>query len=163
MDKNLKAVLFAVLAAAFYALNVPFSKELLQEVPPTFMASFLYLGAGVGIGFLYLFHWKKEKREERLQKSDLPYTVGMVVLDILAPIFLMLGVSIGSAANASLLGNFEIVATTLIALLIFKEQVSKKLWIAILLITCSSIILSFEGSGSFHFSLGSVLVLLATV
>ena len=163
MDKNLKAVLFAVLAAAFYALNVPFSKELLQEVPPTFMASFLYLGAGVGIGFLYLFHLKKEKREERMQKSDLPYTVGMVVLDILAPIFLMLGVSIGSAANASLLGNFEIVATTLIALLIFKEQVSKKLWIAILLITCSSIILSFEGSGSFHFSLGSVLVLLATV
>ena len=49
-----------------------------------------------------------------LKKSDLPYTVGMIVLDILVPIFLMIGSKYGSAANASLLGNFEIVATTVI-------------------------------------------------
>lgn len=87
----------------------------------------------------------------------------MVALDILAPIFLMLGIRIVSSANASLLGNFEIVATTLIALLLFKEKVSGKLWISILFITVSSIILSFEGSGSFQFSMGSLFVLLATV
>lgn len=75
----------------------------------------------------------------------------------------MLGISIGSSANASLLGNFEIVATTLIALLVFKEKVSNKLWIAIAFITISSAILSFEGNGSFQFSAGSILVLLATL
>lgn len=53
---KIKATLFAVLAAAFYALNVPFSKLLLKEVPPTLMASFLYLGAGIGIGVPYLFY-----------------------------------------------------------------------------------------------------------
>ena len=162
-DKKLQSIFFAVLAAIFYAINVPFSKQLLQDVPPTFMASFLYFGAGIGVGIMYLFHWNSEKREERLTRDNLPYTIGMVLLDILAPIFLMLGVSIGSSANASLLGNFEIVATTLIALLLFKESVSKKLWTAILFITISSIILSFEGSGSFHFSLGSLFVLLATI
>lgn len=162
-EKKLQPVFFAVLAAVFYAVNVPFSKQLLQDVPPTFMASFLYFGAGIGVGIMYLFHWNNEKREERLTRDTLPYTIGMVLLDILAPIFLMFGVSIGSSANASLLGNFEIVATTLIALLIFKETVSKKLWTAILFITISSIILSFEGSGSFHFSLGSLFVLLATI
>ena len=162
-EKKLQSIFFAVLAAVFYAVNVPFSKQLLQDVPPTFMASFLYFGAGIGVGIMYLFHWSNEQKEERLTKDNLPYTIGMVVLDIFAPIFLMLGVSIGSSANASLLGNFEIVATTLIALLIFKETVSKRLWIAILFITISSIILSFEGSGSFHFSLGSLFVLLATI
>ena len=162
-DKKLQSIFFAVLAAVFYAINVPFSKQLLQDVPPTFMASFLYFGAGIGVGIMYLFHWNSEKREEQLTRDNLPYTIGMVLLDILAPIFLMLGVSIGSSANASLLGNFEIVATTLIALLLFKESVSKKLWTAILFITISSIILSFEGSGSFHFSLGSLFVLLATI
>ena len=162
-EKKLRPIFFAVLAAVFYAVNVPFSKHLLQDVPPTFMASFLYFGAGIGVGIMYLFHWNNEQKEERLTKDNLPYTIGMVVLDIFAPIFLMLGVSIGSSANASLLGNFEIVATTLIALLIFKETVSKRLWIAILFITISSIILSFEGSGSFHFSLGSLFVLLATM
>ena len=87
----------------------------------------------------------------------------MVVLDIAAPILLMFGVSIGSSANASLLGNFEIVATSVIALVLFHEKISARLWGAIALITLSSIILSFEGSGSMEFSLGSLLVLAATV
>lgn len=156
------SIIFALLAAAFYAINTPLSKLLLNNVPATFMAAFLYLGAGVGVGIIYLFHWHNEDRAERLTKKDLPYTIGMIVLDILAPIFLMLGIKYGTAANASLLGNFEIVATTLIACLIFKEAVSKRLWAAIGMITLSSILLSFEGAGSFRFSYGSVLVLLAT-
>lgn len=162
-DKNIAAVLCALLAAVFYAINTPFSKVLLDYVPATLMAAFLYLGAGIGVGIMYFFRFKKEDKTERLTKKDLPYTVGMVVLDILAPIFLMIGIRIGSASNASLLGNFEIVATTVIALLIFKESVSRKLWTAIAFITLSSIILSFEGSGSFEFSYGSLFVILATL
>lgn len=86
----------------------------------------------------------------------------MVLLDIIAPILLMLGVQLGTSANASLLGNFEITATTLIALLIFKEKASPKLWTAIGFITISSIILSFSGTDSFKFSVGSLFVLGAT-
>ena len=87
----------------------------------------------------------------------------MVVLDILAPILLIFGIKNGPASNASLLGNFEIVATTLIALLFFKEKVSGKLWSAIGLITLSSLILSFEAGESFRFTASSILVLLATL
>ena len=156
------AIILALLAAVFYAINTPFSKILLGNVPPTFLAAFLYLGAGVGVGMMYLFHIEKEDKSERLTKQDLPYTVGMILLDIVAPIFLMIGIKMGTASNASLLGNFEIVVTTLIALLIFKEKVSGKLWIAIGFITLSSIVLSFEGIGSFQFSIGSLFVILAT-
>ena len=78
--KNVKlgAVLFALLAAVFYALNTPFSKLLLAEIPATMMAAFLYLGAGIGVGIMYCFHWKKEDKKERLTKKDLPYTIGVV-------------------------------------------------------------------------------------
>ena len=164
MDKSRKfmAVILALLAAIFYAINTPFSKVLLNKIPPTFMASFLYLGAGTGVGIMYLFRSKNEDKYERLNKTDFPYTIGMIVLDIMAPIFLMIGINIGSVSNASLLGNFEIVATTLIALLIFKEKVTSKLWIAIGFITVSSIVLSVEGVESFQFSLGSLFVILAT-
>ncbi len=162
MNDKIKSVCNAVAAAVFYALNVPCSKLFLDKIAPTFMAAFLYLGAGIGVGIMYLFHHKHEPTAERLEKKDMPYTVGMVLLDIIAPILLMLGVNLGTSANASLLGNFEIVATTIIALLIFKEKVSKKLWAAIGLITLSSIILSFGDEGSFNFSLGSLLVLGAT-
>lgn len=161
-NEKAAAVCYAIAAAVFYALNVPCSKLLLERIAPTYMAAFLYLGAGAGVGIMYLFHHKDEAQAERLEKKDLPYTVGMVLLDIIAPILLMLGVKLGTSANASLLGNFEIVATTLIALFIFKEKVSGKLWAAIGLITLSSIILSFGGEGSFTFSFGSLLVLGAT-
>ena len=162
MTGKAKAVFYAIAAAVFYALNVPCSKLLLERIAPTYMAAFLYLGAGVGVGIMYLFHYKHEPPAERLEKNDMPYTIGMVLLDIIAPILLMLGVKLGTSANASLLGNFEIVATTLIAMLIFKEKVSRKLWAAIGLITLSSMILSFSSEGSFTFSFGSLLVLGAT-
>ena len=164
MEQNkLKASMFAFLAAVFYAINVPISKVLLQHVGPTTMAALLYLGAGIGIGMMSLFNKKDREKAESLTKAELPYIVGMIVLDIAAPIFLMLGISYGSSANASLLGNFEIVATTVIALILFKEAVTKRLWVAIGLITLSSILLSFEGTDSFHFSYGSLLVIMATV
>ena len=143
MNKT-KAIVYAFLAAIFYAINVPLSKILLKEVGPTIMAAFLYLGAGIGIGILSLANKKDRVKSEKLTKKDLPFVIGMIALDVAAPIFLMLGISYGTSANASLLGNFEIVATTVIALLIFKEDVSKRLWAAIALITLSSILFSLD-------------------
>ena len=154
-----KSITYALLAAAFYAINVPFSKLLLKSVGPATMAALLYLGAGIGVGLMSIGRNKGEK----LSGKDLPYVVGMIVLDIAAPILLMFGISIGSSSNAALLGNFEIVATTVIALIVFKEAVSKRLWGAIALITLSSILLSFDGMGSLRFSYGSLFVILATV
>lgn len=155
------ATIYAILAAALYAINVPFSKLLLNHVEPTMMASFLYLGAGLGL-FIYGFIEKatgRNAKREPLTKKELPYTIAMVVLDIAAPIFLMFGISMSSSANVSLLNNFEIVATSIIALVIFKEVISRRLWLAILLVTAASAILSFEGEGALDFNSGSLFVL----
>ncbi len=157
--KNL-ATIYAIVAAALYAINVPFSKILLSYTEPTMMAAFLYLGAGLGL-FIYGIISKatgKAAQAERLTKKELPYTVAMVVLDIIAPILLMFGIQSSNAANVSLINNFEIVATSLIALFVFKEIISQKLWIAISLVTAASIILSFEGTGAFEFNIGSLFV-----
>ena len=165
MKTNKKAVFFAFLAAVLYAVNSPFSKLLLEKVSETMMASFLYLGAGLGlflVGFFRKISGTAEK-ELPLTKKELPFTVGMVLLDIAAPIFLMIGLNMTTAANASLLNNFEIVATTIIALAIFREKVSGRLWLAFVLVTLSSIILSFEDMSSFSFSFGSIFVLLACI
>ena len=162
-QRKARAILYAFVAAVFYAINVPISKILLQEVGPMSMAALLYLGAGIGIGILFLLNNQEKQKEDRLSRKDLPFIIGMIVLDIAAPICLMLGIRYGSSANASLLGNFEIVATSVIALFVFKEAVSKRLWLAIALITLSSLLLSFEGTDSFRFSYGSLFVLLATI
>ncbi len=163
MKKQYTAVGFAVLAAALYALNSPLSKLLLRSVSPTMMAALLYLGAGTGMLLLGAVRRRAGvgAKEMRLTREDLPYTLGMIALDILAPIFLMLGLERTTAENASLLNNFEIVATSLIALLVFKERISRRLWGALGLIVLSSVLLSIEDAASFQFSLGSLFVLLA--
>lgn len=162
--KTSTAIFSAILAAALYALNAPASKLLLQNVPPSMMAALLYLGAGLGMLLMGLARRAagRPSAEAQLTRKDLPYIIGMIVLDILAPIFLMIGISHTTAANASLLNNFEIVATSLIALFIFKEKISRRLWLAIGLIVLSSALLTVEDAGSLKFSVGSVFVLLAS-
>ena len=83
----------------------------------------------------------------------------MILLDTAAPILLMWGLGRTNSANASLLNNFEIVATSAIAFFAFREKLSKRLLLAIGLVTVASITLSFEGAGSFRFNSGSLLVL----
>ena len=151
---------YAIIAALLYAINVPLSKMLLQFVEPTMMAAFLYLGAGLGI-YIYSCISKavgKAVTKEPLTKRELPCVIAMVVLDIIAPILLMFGIRSSNAANVSLINNFEIVATSLIALCVFKEVISQRLWVAIALVTVASIILSFEGTGAFAFNGGSLFV-----
>ena len=166
MGKTAKGGIFlAILAAALYALNSPFSKILLDYMPPTLMAGFLYLGAGTGMLGIALVRRARgnERTEAPLTRADLPYTLAMIVLDIAAPIFLLMGLAATTAANASLLNNFEIVATALIALAVFRERISPRLWLGILFVTLSCAFLTVEDLGSLQFSFGSLFVLLACV
>ena len=163
--KNATGILLAVLAAALYAINSPFSKLLLEDMPPTLMAGFLYVGAGLGMGAVALVRKarKSQRTEEKITRADLPYTVAMIALDVAAPIFLLLGLSHTTAANASLLNNFEIVATAIIALMLFRERISPRLWVGILFVTASCALLSFEDLSGLRFSWGSLFILLACV
>ena len=163
--KRYLSIAWAILAAVLYALNAPISKLLLSSVPPTMMAAFLYLGAGMGMLGVGAVRKAVERTpsERRLGRKDLPYALSMIVLDIAAPVFLMLGLSATDSANVSLLNNFEIVATSLIARLFFKEAISYRLWLAIALITLSSVVLSIGDAASLQFSGGSLFVILACV
>lgn len=160
-QNNFKYIMFAILAAVLYATNIPFSKVLLQNIGPTLLAGFLYLGAGIGMLVLFLINGKKN--QDLLNKNDVPYAILMVLLDIIAPITLMIGLTKVSAGNASLLNNFEIVATSIIALLIFKEKISLRAWIGIVLVSCSSFLLCYDDLSSFQFNEGSIYILVATL
>ena len=164
-NKLSTGIFLAILAAALYAVNSPFSKLLLDYMPSTLMAGFLYVGAGLGMGIIAIIRKRKGSKslEESITKAELPHTIAMIVLDIAAPIFLLIGLDNTTAANASLLNNFEIVATAIIALMIFKEKISKRLWAGIFFVVLSCALLSFEDISSLKFSAGSLFVLLAAV
>lgn len=158
-------IFLAILAAGLYALNSPFSKLLLRFMPSTLMAGFLYIGAGLGMIMIFIFRRiaGRPGNEAPLTGKELPYVIAMIVLDIAAPICLLLGLSMTTAANVSLLNNFEIVATAVIALAIFREAISPRLWLGILFVTASCALLSIDDFSSLQFNSGSLFVLLACI
>ncbi|MCK7486797.1 MAG: DMT family transporter [Bacillus subtilis] len=157
------AIGMALLAALLYGISAPIAKRLLDDLSPVLLAALLYLGAGIGMALVQMLkkQWRKPSGEASLAKSDAWFVAGMILLDIAAPIFLLIGLNLTTAANAALLNNFEIVATTLFALVAFREAIGKRMWLAIGLITIASVLLSLEDGSAFAFSWGSVLVLAA--
>jgi len=68
--KEYRAIFFAILAAALYAISSPVAKLLLKEVPPTLMASFLYFGAGLGMLVVDIIKKKNIKEKLRLDLQN---------------------------------------------------------------------------------------------
>jgi drug/metabolite transporter (DMT)-like permease len=158
---GLKYVGLAVAAAALYALSVPLSKLLMDSVSPGALAGLLYLGAGAGMwSYLGMRRMAGGTSSARpVGKRDIPYFVAMVALDIAAPLLLMAGLAACAPETISLLNNFEIVATALIARAAFGESISPKLWAGIASMTTSCMLLSVEPGTGVSFSSGSLLVL----
>ena len=150
----------ALTAAFLFGSNAPLSKILLGETSPLFMVAFLYLGAGLGVWIVGLFP-KKRTEEAPLTRREFPWAISMILLDVAAPFLLMYGLKLTTAANASLLFNFEMVATSVIAAVFFREAVGKRMWHAIGIITLASILLSVDmkDASALSFSVGSLLVM----
>src|SRR3989304_7726206 len=141
---NISYIFQALLAAIFFGASAPISKLLLGDVPPVLMAAFLYLGSGTGISLIRLTQRvTSNQKEAGIKSPDVKWLAGAIISGgIAAPIILMMSLKNTPASTASLLLNFEGVATTLIALLAFKEAIGRRAWAAILSITLASIFLS---------------------
>lgn len=160
---NLPYILQALTAAIFFGSSAPIAKLLLGDISPIFLASFLYLGSGSGVALVKLLNQVSVKEKEASIKSDdVKWLAGAIISGgILAPILLMISLQNTSGSTASLLLNFEGVGTTLIALLFFKEAISRRAWFAILVITAASIFISTNFDEGFNFSLGALGIILA--
>ena len=166
-SSTLPFVLQALLAAIFFGASTPFAKLLLGDISPIYLAAFLYLGSGTGISLIKLGQKiipPAQQTEAGIKKADIKWLAGAIISGgVMAPIVLMVSLQNTPASTASLLLNFEGVGTTLIALLFFREAISRRAWMAILVITLASIFLSTNFSEGFGLSLGALGIILACV
>ncbi|OPX45901.1 EamA-like transporter family protein [Ruminiclostridium hungatei] len=164
---KLYSMLQALLSALLFAAGAPISKILLDDIEPISLAAFTYLGSGIGLFFFRRAVPLRENNEEceaQISKSDIKWLIGAVLAGgIIAPILLMYGLRVTPGATASLLLNFEGVATIAIAGLIFKEAVGRRIYSAIALITIASIILTFNFRDNWGFSTGGLGIIGACV
>ncbi len=140
----------ALVSAVLFGASAPFAKLLLGEVSPQLLAGVLYFGAGIGLAVV---HGSRAALgipapEAPLRRHDLPWLAAVVLFGGLSgPLLLMLGLSHTSAASGSLLLNLEGLATMLIAWMVFRENVDRRLLLGALAILTGAVVLSWEGGG----------------
>jgi drug/metabolite transporter (DMT)-like permease len=130
----------ALASAALFGVSAPLAKLLLGDVSPWLLAGLLYCGSGLG---LWTYRLATRREHVRLQRRDVAPLVGAVVAGgIVAPVLLMLGLSAMPASGASLLLNAEAVFTALLAWIVFREHVGRRILLGMTAIVVGAAVLS---------------------
>lgn len=157
-----RGILFALGAAVLFGLSTPLAQQLLGFTNPLLLAGLLYLGSGVGLAALRVA--KKLARsaaspEAPLTRPDLPWLAGAIFAGgIAAPAFLVFGLLTTAASTASLLLNLESVATAVIAWVVFRENVDRRVGLGFACILAGAILLTIPAHGGLEVSRGALLV-----
>ena len=136
----------AALASAFlFGAGTPLAKWLLQEVNAWMLAGLLYLGSGVGLA---IYCWARGITRLGLMPGEGRWLAAAVVCGGgIAPVLLMAGLSALPASHASLLLNAEAVLTTVLAWVLFRENVGTRIALGMVAIVAGAALLSW-GQGS---------------
>jgi drug/metabolite transporter (DMT)-like permease len=140
-----RGVLAALAAALLFGAAAPAAKVLLDGIEPWLLAGLLYAGAGIG-----LLIWRRVRRAPavRLEPGDGRWLAGAIVAGgVAAPVLLMAGLSAMPASGASLLLNAESVFTALLAWVVFRENVDRRVAAGMAVIAAGAVVLSWPGAG----------------
>lgn len=138
----------ALTAALLFGASTPLAKLLLGNMSPWLLAGFLYLGAGLG---LFSYRVISRATQVSLPKAELRWLLGAILAGgVLAPVFLLLGLSSMPASGAALLLNAESVFTALLAWYVFRENVDRRIALGMLAIVVGALILSWSNGLKFE-------------
>lgn len=144
-DRGVQAALGA---AVLFGAGTPLAKLLLSgDVSPWLLAGLLYTGSGIGLG---LFRLIRRAGRVRITRSELPWLGGAVFFGGLAgPVLLMLGLANMPASGASLLLNAEGVFTAVLAWVVFRENVDRRVVLGMVAIAVGASVLSVPSTANF--------------
>ncbi|MFT3973498.1 MAG: DMT family transporter [Amaricoccus sp.] len=149
----------ALAAALLFGVAAPLAKRLLGAADPVMLAGLLYLGSGIG-----LFLWRRitGAAPVRLPRAELPWLAGAILAGgVLGPVLLLSGLSHLGAAETSLLLNAEGVFTAVIAWMVFRENVDRRIALGMLAIVAGAAVIGAGSSGVAPGALGPSLLVLA--
>ena len=149
-------------AAALFGLSVPAGKALLTVTDPWLLAGLLYLGSGVSLGACRLaqrFLLGGRVGEARLGRSEWPWLGAAIFTGgVIAPVLLMFGLSRAAAAEAALMLNLEGVLTAVVAWVVFREHVNRRIAGGMVAIAAGAMVLAWNPTEAMRLSGGAVLI-----
>jgi drug/metabolite transporter (DMT)-like permease len=152
VEQGRRAILLALIAALLFGLSTPAAKALLTATDPWLLAGLLYLGSGIGLGFvrLILAIVGRGSREAPLRRTDVPWLLGAIVCGGgIGPVLLMFGLAGGSASHTALLLNLEGILTAVLAWLVFREHLDGRIAIGMAFITAGAFVLAWQPGQGF--------------
>ena len=142
-----RGILQALAAAALFGLSTPLAKLLTGNITPVLLAGLLYAGSGLGLSLWMLLRRLRRQplTEAPLTRHDAPWLAGAVLFGgVLGPLLLMLGLVRTLASTASLLLNLEAVLTAVLAWVVFRENVDRRVALGMLAIVAGTVLLSWQ-------------------
>src|SRR6202795_784659 len=163
MGTNGQAIALAFVAALLFGLSTPAAKLLLLHADPWLTAGLFYLGAGGGLGAVWLpRRVMGRQREAPLRRADMPWLVAAILSGGgVGPVLLMFGLTQTSAAHASLLLSLEGVGTVILAGLVFREHIGTRIALGMVLITAGALALTWAPSLGVRLDRGGVFIVAA--
>lgn len=147
-------------AALLFGAATPLAKLLLARVDPWLLAALLYLGSGLGLALLRLV---RRQSAPRLPPGEGRWLAAAILAGgVAGPVLLMAGLAGMPASQASLLLNAEAVLTAVLAWVVFRENVDRRVAAGMLAIVAGGLVLAWPGdAGWAGGSAGSALLVLA--
>lgn len=142
-----------LLAAVLFGASAPAASELAGEVPSLLLAGLLYVGAGLAVVPSVV---RSPPSKTALRRDWRPALVAVVAGGAVGPALLMAGLARAPAATASILLNLELAATVLLAAVIFREHIGRRVLIGAALVTAAGVILTWEPGA--ELSIGALLI-----
>jgi drug/metabolite transporter (DMT)-like permease len=143
-----RGIQLALIAAVLFGLSTPLAKALLVGVSPQVLAGLLYVGSGTGLGLFWLARTRRggHAAEAPITRRDLPWLAGAIAAGGgIAPALLMAGLTRTPASTAALMLNLEGVFTALIAWVVFRENVDRRIAFGMGAIVAGGVLLSWQG------------------
>ena len=138
-----RAIAYALLSAALFGASTPLAKIFVGAISPLALAGLLYLGSGIGLGAWLLL--RKRLPAPTLAARDLPWLAGAIVAGgIVGPALLMYGLARTDAASASLLLNLEAVLTAVLAWVVFRENLDRRVFAGMAAIVAGGVALAWH-------------------
>ena len=110
-------------AAVFFGATTPFASGLADDMNAGTLAGLLYVGAAIAVAPTVL---RRGRPGSVLARGGRPLVIAVVAGGLVGPVLLTAGLARTSAATASLLLNFELVATTVLAAVFFGEHIGRR-------------------------------------
>ncbi len=138
-----RGMLRCAAAAVLFGATTPLASRLADDTSAPVLAGLLYVGAAVAVApfvrrqAIEPVAWRRGRRR---------LTVAVVAGGLLGPLLLTAGLARTPAATASLLLNLELVATTVLAAVLFHEHIGRRVATGTLAVVAAGAVLAWNGS-----------------